>query len=108
MLGRGALATPDLAAKIKAHVNGTHYTPLTWENVVYHILHSSMHQDENMSEKYFSARTKQWLSYLKRQYSGAHVLFDEIKTLKSKDDVMKVLQKYAMSPDLDSNHNSEV
>ncbi|AUJ69558.1 MULTISPECIES: tRNA-dihydrouridine synthase [Pseudoalteromonas] len=108
MLGRGALATPDLAAKIKAHVSGTHYTPLTWENVVYHILHSSMHQDENMSEKYFSARTKQWLSYLKRQYDGAHVLFDEIKTLKSKDDVMKVLQKYAMSPDIDSNHNSEV
>ncbi|GEK09907.1 tRNA dihydrouridine(16) synthase DusC [Pseudoalteromonas sp. J010] len=107
MLGRGALATPDLAAKIKAYKADKPYSPLSWENVVYHILHSSMHQDENMSDKYFSSRTKQWLSYLKRQYNGAHLVFDEIKTLKSKQDVVRVLEKYAISPDLDSNHNSK-
>lgn len=107
MLGRGALATPDLAAKIKAYEADKPYSPLSWENVVYHILHSSMHQDENMSDKYFSSRTKQWLSYLKRQYNGAHLVFDEIKTLKSKQDVVRVLEKYAISPDLDSNHNSK-
>ncbi|MDW7548125.1 tRNA-dihydrouridine synthase [Pseudoalteromonas sp. McH1-7] len=107
MLGRGALATPDLAAKIKAYKADKPYSPLSWENVVYHILHSSMHQDENMSDKYFSSRTKQWLSYLKRQYNDAHLVFDEIKTLKSKQDVVRVLEKYAISPDLDSNHNSK-
>ncbi|KZN58578.1 tRNA-dihydrouridine synthase [Pseudoalteromonas luteoviolacea] len=105
MLGRGALATPDLAAKIKAHMQGIRYTPLTWQEVVYHIVHSSMHQDENVSEKYFSSRTKQWLGYLKLQYSEAHGLFEEIKRLKAKSDVVDVLQKYAKSPSFDSNHS---
>ncbi|RZM77105.1 tRNA dihydrouridine(16) synthase DusC [Pseudoalteromonas rubra] len=107
MLGRGALATPDLAAKIKAHVEGREYRPLDWQEVVYHILHSSMHQDPEVGEKYFSSRTKQWLGYLKLQYPQAHTLFDEIKRLKSKDDVVSVLDKYAKSPLLDSNHNNE-
>lgn len=105
MLGRGALATPDLATKIKAHVKGQTYKPLDWQEVVYHIVNSSMHQDDNVSEKYFSARTKQWLGYLKLQYPQAHDLFEEIKRLKAKSDVVNVLQKYAKSPSLDSNHN---
>ncbi|ESP90320.1 tRNA-dihydrouridine synthase [Pseudoalteromonas luteoviolacea 2ta16] len=105
MLGRGALATPDLAAKIKAHASNKIYQPLSWQEVVYHILNSSMHQDENVSEKYFSARTKQWLGYLKLQYPEAHGLFEEIKRLKTKLDVVTVLEKYAKSPSLDSNHN---
>lgn len=104
MLGRGALATPDLAAKIKAKVNNECYEPLQWEHVIYHILHSSMHQDPTASEKYFSSRTKQWLGYLKRQYPQAHHLFDEIKTFKAKQDVVSVLEKYAKQPSLDSNH----
>ncbi|KZN50336.1 tRNA-dihydrouridine synthase [Pseudoalteromonas luteoviolacea] len=105
MLGRGALATPDLAAKIKAHINKQDYKPLEWQEVVYHIVHSSMHQDENVSEKYFSARTKQWLGYLKLQYPQAHDLFEEIKRLKAKSEVVSILQKYVKSPSLDSNHN---
>ncbi|MCF2860074.1 tRNA-dihydrouridine synthase [Pseudoalteromonas sp. SMS1] len=105
MLGRGALATPDLAAKIKAHMQGVEYTPLTWQEVVYHIVHSSMHQDDNVSEKYFSSRTKQWLGYLKLQYTEADDLFEEIKRLKTKSEVVEVLEKYAKTPSLDSNHN---
>ncbi|WP_105168641.1 tRNA-dihydrouridine synthase [Pseudoalteromonas sp. T1lg23B] len=108
MLGRGALAMPDLAAKIKAKVHNRPHQTLSWENVIYHILHSSMHQDPNVSEKYFSARTKQWLGYLKRQYPEAHILFEEIKTLKHKDDVVLVLEKYAKCPSLDSNHISSL
>ena len=107
MLGRGALAMPDLAAKIKAHIQGRDYQPLTWGHVVHHIVNSSMHDDDNMSEKYFSSRTKQWLGYLKLQYPEAHTLFDEIKRLKGKQDVITVLNKYAKSPVLDSNHNSQ-
>lgn len=98
MLGRGALATPDLAAKIKAKANGQPYTPLEWEHVIYHILYSSMHQDPASNEKYFSSRTKQWLGYLKRQYPQAQQLFEEIKTLKKKQEVVDILQIHAKKP----------
>ena len=100
MLGRGALAMPDLAKQIKAHVNNETYAPLKWEHVIYHIIHSSMHQDEAKCDKYFASRTKQWLGYLKRQYPQAHGLFDEIRRLKLKHEVAAVLNKYAKAPAL--------
>jgi len=64
-----------------------------------------MHQDPSLSEKYFSSRTKQWLGYLKLQYPQANDLFDEIRKLKNKDEVVAVLEKYAKCPSIDSNHN---
>ncbi|TGE78130.1 tRNA dihydrouridine(16) synthase DusC [Pseudoalteromonas sp. KS88] len=98
MLGRGALSHPDLAKKIKAHFNGQQYDGLKWENILYHIIHSSMHHDPSKDEKYFASRTKQWLGYLKREYKQASTLFDEIRRLKTKEDVSLVLNKYAIAP----------
>lgn len=105
MLGRGALSHPDLAKKIKAHVNNEHYEGLEWEHVLYHLIHSAIHHDPAKDEKYFASRTKQWLGYLKRQYPQAITLFDEIRRLKTKEDVSAVLKKYAKAPQLDSNHD---
>jgi tRNA-dihydrouridine synthase C len=105
MLGRGALSHPDLAKKIKAHINNEDYSSLQWENIIYHLIHSSIHDDPAKDEKYFASRTKQWLGYLKRQYPQASALFDEIRRLKSKEDVANVLNKYAKSPQFDSNHS---
>ena len=98
MLGRGALSHPDLARKIKAHINVEQYDGLKWENILYHIIHSSMHHDPRKDEKYFASRTKQWLGYLKREYTQASTLFDEIRRLKTKEDVALVLNKYAIAP----------
>lgn len=98
MLGRGALSHPDLAKKIKAHINKEDYQALQWEHILYHIIHSSMHHDPTKDEKYFASRTKQWLGYLKRQYPQANTLFDEIRRLKSKEDVAKILKIYAKAP----------
>ncbi|WP_372761578.1 tRNA-dihydrouridine synthase [Pseudoalteromonas sp.] len=105
MLGRGALSHPDLARKIKAHVNNEPYTSLQWEHIIYHLINSAIHQDPAKDEKYFSSRTKQWLGYLKRQYPQAACVFDEIRRLKAKDEVAEVLKKYAKAPQFDAHHN---
>ena len=98
MLGRGALSHPDLAQKIKARVNGEQYASLQWEHILHHLINSAIHHDPAKDEKYFASRTKQWLGYLKRQYSQADTLFDEIRRLKIKEDVADVLKKYAIAP----------
>ena len=54
MLGRGALSHPDLAKKIKAHVNNEQYDSLEWEHIIYHLIHSAIHQDPAKDEKYFA------------------------------------------------------
>ena len=106
MIGRGALSHPDLARKIKAQVSNESYSELTWENILHHIIHSSLHQTASKDNKYFASRTKQWLGYLKRQYPQAGLLFDEIRRLKAKDEVAEVLKKYAKAPQFDANHNT--
>jgi tRNA-dihydrouridine synthase C len=98
MLGRGALSHPDLARKIKAHVANESYFELEWENIIYHLINSAVHQDSSKDDLYFASRTKQWLGYLKRQYPQAEPLFDEIRRLKIKEDVASVLRKYAKKP----------
>ena len=93
MLGRGALAQPDLAAEIAARRASKSYTPISWQQVLAHIVDSNMHCDGGNSERYFASRTKQWLAYLKLHYSEAGIFFEDIKRLKSSQEVLdKILQ----------------
>ncbi len=78
MLGRGALSCPDLALQIKASNQSIRYEPMTWASVlklVQHLFDNSSH----IKPKYVGNRTKQWLSYLMRQYPQANPLFHRIK-----------------------------
>ena len=95
MLGRGALAMPDLAAWIKAADQNKIHEKMTWHDVLYHIIHSSMHDDDTKAKRYFANRTKQWLGYLRRTYHQADQLFDDIRQLHDKDEVLAQLQHHA-------------
>jgi tRNA-dihydrouridine synthase C len=54
-----------------------------------------MHNEEPKKEKYFSSRTKQWLRFLLLTYPQASDLFNDIKRLKLKDDVLNMLKQHA-------------
>jgi len=86
MLGRGILALPNLANVIKHNE-----APMSWAQVI--LLLDRYSQLELNSDKsyYYSSRMKQWLRYLKLQYTEAQVLFEKIKTLKDKDMILKEL-----------------
>lgn len=83
MLGRGALATPNLANLIKRQE-----TKMTWLQLS--SLLKKYAQLELAGDKsfYFSSRIKQWLRYLKLQYPQADTLFNQIKLMKNKDDII--------------------
>lgn len=91
MIGRGALARPDLAAHIKATLNGTEHTPIVWADVVGYMIEAYHELLPTHTPFYFSARMKQWLVFLKRQYPQAERLFAEIRTVHSKEDVLTSL-----------------
>jgi len=78
MLGRGALAAPDLARRIVADdVNGE---PLSWSHLLPFIALQFVRYDAS-SPRHVGNRTKQWLAYLKRTYVEAEELFSRIRTL---------------------------
>ncbi|MDZ4660716.1 MAG: tRNA-dihydrouridine synthase [Pseudomonadota bacterium] len=77
MLGRGALARPDLALQIK---NGTDEFAWGWSEVkkFVELFLVKAHQAEG--ESYSINRTKQWLKTLSRNFSEAQDLFERVKT----------------------------
>lgn len=91
MLGRGALATPDLAKQIKAVHSGQAVAPFSWDQILEHILEANMYQGEGNNPSYFSSRTKQWLAYLKLAYPEALGLFEQIRKLHVTSDVVNVI-----------------
>lgn len=86
MLGRGALATPNLANVIKYDDKKMPFE--TVKSLL--IRYSSL--DHNNHSFYFSSRLKQWLKYLKLQYPEATLLFDKIKTLSDKETIIEQIQ----------------
>ncbi|PID61622.1 MAG: tRNA dihydrouridine(16) synthase DusC [Gammaproteobacteria bacterium] len=77
MLGRGALAAPDLALRVHA---GGALPAMQWEAVKRHV-REQFHQSDSGSPRHVGNRTKQWLAYLKRHYPEAAELFSRIRTL---------------------------
>lgn len=87
MLGRGALALPNLANVIKEGE-----APMTWQQMALYLQRYSQLELQGDKSYYFSSRLKQWLRYLKLQYPQALLFFEKIKRLKNKDEILKALE----------------
>lgn len=92
MLGRGALAQPDLAKEIAMSNLNKPYQPLEWTSLLTQILESGMHSCGDKNSKYFASRTKQWLAYLKLKYPEAVTLFEDIKRLHDNKAVLEIVK----------------
>ena len=88
MLGRGVLALPNLAAVIKQQV-----LPMSWQKLCFLLKQYCELELQGDKSFYFSSRLKQWLRYLKLQYPQANQLFTSIKTLKNKQEIVKIIDQ---------------
>ena len=92
MLGRGAMAFPDLAANIRARSNNALFEPMPWESVLSLVL-DYLRSTENKHPMFVSNRCKQWLVFLQMHYPEAKDAFQSIKRLKEAADVFRVLER---------------
>jgi len=91
-LGRGAMAAPDLALKIKAAVGLQAALDLNWTQIRQKILPEFYRLSvELRSPEYALSRTKQWTKLLGREYPDSSTYFESIKTFKSSQDLEKSL-----------------
>lgn len=88
MLGRGALAMPNLAQVIK-----NKQAAMAWEQVRELLIHYSGYEIYGDKGRYYPNRVKQWLGYLRRQYTQADALFMEIRALQHSEDILKHIKK---------------
>lgn len=90
MVGRGALAMPNLARCIR---NGE--PPMPWEDVAALLIRYSGYEIYGDKGKYYPNRIKQWCGYLKRQYPEAELLFNDIRRLSKSQEIVDVLARQA-------------
>lgn len=92
MLGRGLLACPDLALRIKASVARQDHCALSWESVRELLFDFFLLTRDQYPKKYLGNRVKQWLHYLKRNYPQANELFENIKRVREEAVLFEALQ----------------
>lgn len=85
MVGRGALATPNLAKVLKGDAR------MPWHEVVLQLIKYSEFETLGDKERYYPQRIKQWLRYIALQYSEAEALFVNIRSIKSSQEIIKAL-----------------
>ena len=90
MIGRGALAMPNLARHIRDNE-----PPMSWPELAQLLIDYSGYEIYGDKGRYYPNRLKQWCGYLKRQYPQAEVLFDNIRRLQKADQIVAVLQQSA-------------
>ena len=87
MLGRGALALPNLAKSIKINEK-----PMSWEDLKQLLIQYSGYEIYGDKGRYYPNRIKQWLSYLKVQYPEAEGLFAQIRKINCSKQIVEILQ----------------
>lgn len=88
MLGRGALAQPNLALRIRDGV-----PLLPWPEVLAMLMRYSEYEIAGDKGLYYSNRIKQWFSYLRLQYPESEVLFQQLRLLRKSADIVALLQQ---------------
>lgn len=94
MLGRSALAAPDLARRIHAQEQGA--TPpalMSWLDIT-HLVEAQFLRSDCQSPRHVGNRTKQWLAYLKRTYPEANHLFGLLRRLHNTSDIVKAFAEH--------------
>jgi tRNA-dihydrouridine synthase C len=92
MIGRGALATPNLAAMVAGISD-----KMSWPSVVEMILNYRKVQVIGSKGHLYSRRVKQWLSQMRQSYPEADELFTPIRRIKSSDDMQVAIEGYLES-----------
>ena len=88
MLGRGALAMPNLANVLKYDE-----APMSKQDLKNLLITYSERELDGDKSYYFSSRLKQWLRYLKLQFEEAECLFQQIKTLTNKQEIIEQIHR---------------
>jgi len=87
MVGRGALAIPNLSQVLKRNAQ-----PLDWQSINDLLLKYTKQEIYGDKNKYYPNRIKQWLRYLKIQYSEADELFASIRRLKTSEEIIEIIK----------------
>lgn len=93
MLGRGAVADPFLAERIRSHLRGESAMAMndSWRALC-PLIHDFWQRVQGKVEaRHAPGRLKQWLNLMRRNYAQAEVLYQTVRPLREPHDIQLVL-----------------
>ncbi|MDR9424185.1 MAG: tRNA-dihydrouridine synthase [Marinobacter sp.] len=92
MIGRGLIARPDLAARIKASQLGEEYPLMTWPEVVELVREYSYALQTRLEDRFVTGRIKQWLNYLRQGFAEAEALWPQARKIRNVETMLACLE----------------
>ena len=94
MLGRGAVADPFLAQRIRAAQQGVEHPPCAadWQILLPLLGHYWRGVEAKLEPHHRPGRIKQWLNLLRRNFPEGEILHQQIRPLRQADEVTAVLK----------------
>jgi len=86
MIGRGALATPNLAQVIKGIA-----APYRWPQILDLMLEYTLVQTHGDKEKYLPNRIKQWLMFMRLQQPQATYFLQQVRKIKTTQEMLAAI-----------------
>lgn len=97
MIGRGLVARPDLALRIKASQRGEEVAEMVWAQVVGLIRDYAAALKTRLEDRYVVGRVKQWLGYLRRGFSEAAELWPRARCIRELEPLLLCLESAPLS-----------
>ena len=89
MVCRGAFNVPNLGNVVKYN-----HQPMKWNQVIALLLQYSKYEIKGDKGLYYPNRVKQWLAYLRKQYTEADNLFRDIRKFNTAEPIVEYLYRY--------------
>lgn len=86
MIGRGALAMPNLAQVIKGDE-----APYSWQQILALMLQYMDSQTYGDKNKYLPNRIKQWLTFMRLQQPKAALFLNKVRTIKTTEEMLRAI-----------------
>lgn len=94
MLGRGAVANPNLAKQIQAYENGLDHDESPWEDRLHDLIWMIDELSVNGKDIQVQGKIKQWVSFMKFRYEEANDFFKLAKKLKTPSELRHFISNY--------------
>ncbi|MEX2475390.1 tRNA dihydrouridine synthase [Marinobacter sp.] len=98
MIGRGLIARPDLARKIRASQRGESVPDMTWPEAVALVREYAIALQTRLEDRFVTGRIKQWLNYLRQGFAEAELLWPEARKLRQVEPMLACLQQPVSIP----------
>lgn len=93
MIGRGLIARPDLARKIKASQQGQEIEDMTWPEAVALVREYAEVLQGWLEDPYVTGRIKQWMNFLRQGFSEAEAVWPAARKIRQVEPMLACLEQ---------------